>query len=164
VLGTVTSNATISAGGLETVSAGGVISGAPNSGTVVFGTLNVLSGGRAAFFSVKSGGNAVVSSGASANNYTVSGGGTFNVLGTVTSGSILASGVENVSSGRGFLNGALFTTVSSGGELVISSGGFASATVISSGGLDIVLGSDSNDTVSSGGVEIISSGGTALQY
>jgi autotransporter passenger strand-loop-strand repeat protein len=53
VLGAITSNTRVLSGGVENISSGGLISGAPNSGTSVSGgMLNVLAGGTAEFFSV----------------------------------------------------------------------------------------------------------------
>jgi autotransporter passenger strand-loop-strand repeat protein len=53
------------------------------------------------------------------------------------------------------------TVVSSGGEVVVSSGGTASRVVVSSGGFEIALagGGTSRTTILSGGRELISSGG-----
>ena len=63
VLGTVTSNVDVFAGGTVNVSSGGVVSGGPSSGTAVSGTLNVLSGGSDAFNAISGGGQVVVSAG-----------------------------------------------------------------------------------------------------
>jgi autotransporter passenger strand-loop-strand repeat protein len=53
------------------------------------------------------------------------------------------------------------TTVSSGGEQYVVSGGTATGTTISSGGLDVVFGVANGATVSSGGQDYILSGGAA---
>ena len=56
VAGTVTSDVTVFAGGVETVSSGGVVSGQPGSGTLISGTVNVLSGGTFTFGLLSNGG------------------------------------------------------------------------------------------------------------
>ncbi|MFX9722014.1 hypothetical protein ABTO99_18450, partial [Acinetobacter baumannii] len=75
VAGTMTSNVTVSSGGVENVLSGGLISGTFGSGTLISaaGTVNVLAGGTGAFL-------------------TVSSGGTFNVAGTVLSNVTVSSG------------------------------------------------------------------------
>ena len=186
VFGTVASNVTISSGGVENVSSGGLTSGVLSSGTAVLGTLNVLSGARAAFFGVSSGGLVNVSAGASASRYTVSSGGTVNVLGIVTSfETILTGGVENISSGgvaTGLPNSSTLVSggtvnVSSGGTLLhftdvaggttnISAGGSGGFFMISGGGTLNVAGivadtSAVDAAVFSGGVENVLSGGLA---
>jgi len=65
--GITTSNVTISSGGTENISSGGVASGVADSGTnVSAGTVNVLSGGTAAFVKVFTHGTLNLSSGATA--------------------------------------------------------------------------------------------------
>jgi autotransporter passenger strand-loop-strand repeat protein len=143
VFGTITSNVGLDTGGTEFVESGGLTSGAPGSGTGISGgTLDVLSGGTAEFFTVSSGlaivesggaadhftissgGLAIVSAGATADHLTVSSGGTLEVFGTITSNVGLdTGGTEFVESG-GLTSGAPGSgTGISGGTLDVLSGG-----------------------------------------
>jgi autotransporter passenger strand-loop-strand repeat protein len=116
VLGTVTSNVAVDAGGVENVSSGGLISGAPGSGTVISGgVVNVFSGGSAAYLGVSSGGTLNVSAGGTASDFAVSSGGTAIVLGTVTSETI---------------NGGHF---GGGGSEIVLSGGVSISGIVNSG-------------------------------
>ena len=136
VQGTATSDVAVDAGGVENVSSGGVISGAPNSGTGISGgTVNVLSGGSAVFLGVSSGGTLNVSAGAAAADFTVSSGGTANVQGTVTSiVDVDAGGIVNVLSG-----GTASNTTILGGSEVVSFGGTAVNAAVSSGSLVVAV-------------------------
>jgi len=89
---------------------------------------------------------------------TVSNGQTSGVSSGSTSGGwiVLAGGTLNVLSG-GVISGA----VDSGGFDVVSAGGLALSTTISSGGTQYDYGSASGTIVSSGGFEYVVSGGTA---
>ena len=139
VAGTTLSN--VGVFGVENVLSGGLISGAPGSGTGISagGTVNILTGGTAAFIGVSSGG-------------------TLNVAGTVKSNnSVNSSGVENILSG-GVVSGAV---VSGGGVLSVSSGGTAAVATILSGGLEFVSsGGIVGESVISGGTLELASGAT----
>ena len=102
VAGTVTSDVTVFSGGLETVAAGGVVSGSGVAGTTLSGgEVNVLSGGQLAFATVSSGGELNVSKGGSAADIVVSSGGGLNVAGTVTGNvTVLSGGRETISRRR----------------------------------------------------------------
>ncbi len=73
-------------------------------------------------------------------------------VGTVLSGFFSNTGYPN------------YTYVSSGGTVIVSSGGIASGTIISSGGQQIVLsgGIDSGSLLLDAGIEYVSSGGTVI--
>ena len=120
ILGTVTSDTAVFAGGTETVSSGGVLGGVLSSGTAVSGgTLNVLAGGTA-------------------HNIAVSSGGNLNVAGTVTSDVVVsAGGIETVSSG-GLITGQVYSGSGDFGTGVqgtvnVLAGGSAAFAGISSG-------------------------------
>jgi len=150
-------------GGKMLVSSGGVTDGATiDSG----GTLLVLSGGI-------DGGDPALNEGASivtvANPTTVSSGGTEILMGASTSATLEGGATMVVSSG-GVAN---FTTVDSGAVLVVSSGGqvgsdyfnsfFYGGAQVSSGG-ELVISSGATDLGAQiAGVEIVASGGTAIQ-
>ena len=151
-----------SAGGIENVLSGGLITGVTGSGTAISGgTVNVSAGGFADHISVSSGG-------------------TFNVAGTVLSNvKVLAGGVENVLSGglvtgsptcrhrRFRRNGERFSV----GVIRFRHGicgwhhefvrrRYAHDNVVSSGGTFNVAGTvTSNDFVFTGGIENVLSGG-----
>jgi autotransporter passenger strand-loop-strand repeat protein len=119
VHGKVTSGVTVFAGGVETVSSGGVVSGASVADTTLSGgEVDVLSGGKLTFATVLSGGELTVSKGGSAASIVVFSGGNLNVAGTTTS---------NV-------------TVSSGGTETVSAGGIAGGTTIAGGTVEITSG------------------------
>ena len=181
VAGTITSDVVVVAGGIETVSSGGLVSGNGTAGTLISGTVTVLSGGTLAFADIE-GGQLNISKGGIAHDIFVSSGSELNVAGTITSNvSVFSDGIETVSSG-GVVTGASaarttisggevdvlsggrlgFATVSSGGVLNISSGGSAANIIVSSGGaLNLAGTTTSNVTVFSGGTETVSSGGIA---
>jgi autotransporter passenger strand-loop-strand repeat protein len=182
VRGKITSNVEVASGGVETVSSGGLVTGLVNSGTLVSGTVYVLSGGKFEVALLSGGGTLNVSAGGTADELSVSSGGVLNVAGRVTSGvTVFAGGVETVSSGGvasgasvadttisggevDVLSGGKLTsaTVLSGGELNISKGGVAGSIVVSSNGaLNLAGTTTGNVTVSSGGTETVSSGGIA---
>jgi autotransporter passenger strand-loop-strand repeat protein len=126
VAGTVTSDVAVFAGGIETVSSGGLVSGSAGAGTnISAGTVNVLSGGTFEFTTVFAGGKLNISKGGRAASIVVSSGGNLNVAGTTTS---------NV-------------TVSSGGMETVSSGGVASGTTIAGGTVEITSGGSTGGTV-----------------
>jgi autotransporter passenger strand-loop-strand repeat protein len=176
----------VDSGGLEIISSGGTATGGVVvsgilAGTAVGGTVDVLSGGSFSF-SIDFGGTTNISAHGTGHDLGAIGGGTLNVLGTVTSDLwAFSGGVINVSSG-GVVTGAsdtstmisggevdvlsggklAFATVSSGGSLNVSSGGRVANIIVSSGGnLNVAGTTISNVTVSSGGMETVSSGGIA---
>ena len=180
VAGTITSDVTVFAGGVETVSSGGVVTGASGSDTAISGTVNVLSGGSLEHATILAGGKLNLAKGGTVDHLNVSSGGTLNVAGKVTSDvAVFAGGVETVSSGGvvsglagsgtaisggtvNVLSGGAFTfaDVDSGGHLNVSKGGIAHDITVSSGGQLNVAGTiTSNVVVVSGGVETVSSGG-----
>jgi autotransporter passenger strand-loop-strand repeat protein len=95
--------------------------------------------------------------GGTASGIVVSSGGTLELFGSATAITNAFGSIIEIGTGD---NGTNFT-IGGGGELVVSSGSSASGTVVSSGGLEIVFGHDSNATVLSSGQIVISSGGTA---
>jgi autotransporter passenger strand-loop-strand repeat protein len=180
VAGAITSDVTVFSGGVETVSSGGIVSDNGSAGTLISGTVNVLSGGPLAFADIE-GGQLNVSKGGAAHDIFVSSGSELNVAGTTTSNiTVFSGGIETVSFG-GVVTGASaarttisgevdllsggrlgFATVSSGGALNVSDGGSAANIIVSSGGtLNVAGTTTSNVTVSSGGMETVSSGGVA---
>jgi autotransporter passenger strand-loop-strand repeat protein len=170
------------------------------------GVAYLLSGGVASNLSVSSGGFSVVSSGAVANNTGVLSGGIeyvygsaigetiglggigYVVSGTATATQIAAGGYQIVSSGASGNGGTVFgtaydygnmsgTLIGSGGVVYVVSGAVDSASVISAGGLEIIMGtatggtnrglvhlygSSVSGTIGSGGLTYIVSGGTAI--
>ena len=131
--GTVLSNVSVFAGGIENVLSGGVVTGVTGSGTGISGgTVNVSSGGAIDHATVISGGVLNVTSGATAHNIAVSSGAALNVAGAVTS------------------NVAVFA----GGNEIVSSGGSTGPVTISGGVVELQAGS-----VASGGVTFSGSGG-----
>jgi autotransporter passenger strand-loop-strand repeat protein len=90
VHGKITSGVTVFAGGVETVSSGGVVSGASVTDTTLSGgTVDVLSGGKLTFATVLSGGDLIVSNGGVAAGIVVSSGGSATIAGgtvEITSG------------------------------------------------------------------------------
>jgi autotransporter passenger strand-loop-strand repeat protein len=161
---------TISSGGSEVTSFGGIASGLV---TLKGGSLTVLGADISA---VLSGGSETVSSGGTASATTVDSGGTLTILaGGVASGATISSGGKEIVSSGGtaravtILSGGTATVRGSdvgatlSGTETVSSGGAASAATVASGGTLTILagGAASGATISSGGKETISSGGTA---
>jgi autotransporter passenger strand-loop-strand repeat protein len=174
--------------GPGTVLSGGVVFYNPGNGLSVYAssvsnlTVNsggaeyIFGGGKAVSTSVGSGGiESVLSDGsavgtfvASAGSENVSAGGTTrftmdDYLQEVGSGAvttftaILSDGVADVT------GSAISSTISSGGQEIVSSGAVTSDTVVSSGGIERISGGGvaSITTISSGGIERISDGGSA---
>ena len=124
VAGTITSHVAVFSGGIETVSSGGVVTGAADDSTVIFGgEVDVLSGGKLGFATVFSGGALSLAGGGSAANIIVSGG-NLDVAGTTTSNvRVLSGGTETISSG-GVASGVAGSGTSvAGGELDVQGGG-----------------------------------------
>ncbi len=146
-------------GGLQTISSGGLATGATISSG---GTQSVSSGGVANQTVVQAGGTQSVNFGGSAVRTTVSSGGSQTVAsgGTVVNTQVASGGIQTVANG-GIVNGAV---VSSGGGQVIDDGGSASVPVVSSGGSQIILngGSVIGAIVSGGAVQSIQHGGFAV--
>jgi autotransporter passenger strand-loop-strand repeat protein len=133
--------ATVSAGGYQLVSSGGVASA---TAVLSGGRQYVSSGGHASAAGVGAGGAQVV------------------LLSGAASGTVIGGGGEELVSSGGL---ATATTLSSGGRAAISAGGRAVAATVSSGGVLYVLasGATTGTTVSRGGAETISAGGTELE-
>jgi autotransporter passenger strand-loop-strand repeat protein len=166
---------TINSSGTETVSSGGLASGATvNAG----GTQSVLSGGSAVGTTVNSAGTQTVASGGTAIDTVISSGGVQNVISgaTIVDADVLSGGVQNVISGgaasaatisaggtQTVTSGTAYaTTVSSGGSLLVNTAGLGVDTVLRGGTLAVSLGgTTSGTTVNSGSTETLSSGGTA---
>jgi autotransporter passenger strand-loop-strand repeat protein len=150
-----TASGTVDSGGSDNVSSGGTAIGTTVSGGGIEGVYGIASGTV-----IDSGGTQNVYSGGTVSNATFSGG-TQNVLsGAIVNGAVIGSGTQNVSSG-----GTASTTVLDGGaQQIVSSGGIAVGTTISSGDAETVLagGTASATTISGGGNLFISSGGTAI--
>jgi autotransporter passenger strand-loop-strand repeat protein len=151
---------TIDDGGSQTVSSGGVA----NQDVINSGGLLILSsGGLAVFDTINSGGSETVLAGGITRFATISGGGLLIIEGTegTASGStIVSSGTEIVRGGE-----ASFDTISSGGQVIVSSGGRTNYETISAGGSITVLsgGYAYNGTIGGGGSLLtVSAGGTAL--
>ncbi|MDH2344191.1 phage tail tip lysozyme [Bradyrhizobium sp. SSUT77] len=158
-------------GGTLTVSSGGVASGTQllgnqvvigvASGTVVLGGPHngeyVESGGTAINAIVSSGGTEAVYSGLASGTTVYAGGVEFELAGGTVSATQLKGGTNQVS---GTANS---TIVSSGGLEMVLSGGIANAATVLSGGIERILisGTAKNTTISSGGAEVVSSGGVA---
>jgi autotransporter passenger strand-loop-strand repeat protein len=100
------------AGGVENIEAHG-------SGlfTEVSGTLNVLAGGTLTEANVFSGGRLNVSSGGIARFFTVGSGGVANVLGKVTSNTLIAHGGTEIVSSGGLISGAISSGTGDAGTL-----------------------------------------------
>ena len=164
VSGGIASGTTVSSGGIQydngtasgtTVSNSGteVVFGSDAGTTIVSGgTQNVISGGTASGTTVSSGG--IQNDNGTASGTTLDGG-TENVFGSDVSAIVSNGGIQNVVSG-GIASG---TIVSSGG--VQNDAGTASNTTVSSGGSQTVFGSADGTTVDSGGMQAVASGGTA---
>jgi autotransporter passenger strand-loop-strand repeat protein len=173
VLGTVTSNVTVSGGGLMVISSGGVVSGALGFGTGVHGgTVDVQSGGKFSFFTDFAGGETDIAAGGIASHLSVSSGGVVDLMGTITNNvAVFAGGLEVISSGgvqtgqsgsgTGISGGTIdvlsggeldHATVSSGGTLDVSAGGTIHNIAVSNGGILLLQGALTNNyTVFSGG-------------
>lgn len=154
----VVSGATVLAGGQALISAGGVIYDAQ-----VAGTLEVDSG-AATYDAVVTGTTALemLSSGSIDSGAQIGAGASQLIYGAVVSGATISAATQTVYSG----GSALATTLSgvsytSSGSQVISSGGYASGTVIADHGFqDIESGGSAYDTtVASGGEQDIHAGG-----
>lgn len=113
----------------------------------------LVSGGTLDHAMVDRGGGLYLHSGAVVNNTNVAKSGTMSGIGGVDSNSIIF-GDYYLSAGSSFS-----AVVSSGGMVVVSSGGFASAMQVMSKGRALVYGQNSKMVVSSGGTAMIASGG-----
>ena len=160
VAGTMLHNQAISAGGVENVLSGGVVTGVTGSGTSISGTVNVFAGGEFDHATIFTNGGVLnLSAGASAHNIVLSAG-TFNVAGTTTSNVFIsAGGVENVLGGGIDIG----TVISTGGQEFIATGGITSNTTILSGGLATISGGGTLDlgagATESGAVVFAGTGG-----
>ncbi|WP_342711236.1 hypothetical protein AAFG13_04430 [Bradyrhizobium sp. B124] len=170
--GTVLSNVSVFAGGIENVFSGGVVTGVTGSGTGISGgTVNVSSGGAIDHTTVISGGVLNIKSGAAAHDIAVSSGGALNVAGAVTSNvAVFAGGNEIVSSGgstgpvtisggvvelrAGSIANGGITFSGSGGQLKIDGTSLAGTTISS-----LVLG----DSIDLAGLNFVSGGAATLQ-
>lgn len=154
VYATNASNLTVNSGGTEYIFGGGkAVSTSVGSG----GIESVLSGGSAVSTFVASAGSENVSAGGAtrftADDYLQEVG-----SGAVTSfTAILSDGVADVT------GSAISSTISSGGQEIVSSGAVTSGTVVSSGGIERISGGGvaSITTISRGGIERVSDGGSA---
>jgi autotransporter passenger strand-loop-strand repeat protein len=100
----------------ETVSSGGIVSGATVADTPISGgEVDVLSGGKLTFATVSSGGDLTVSKGGSAASIVVSSGGNLNVAGTTSNVTVLNGGTETASSG-GVASGTSISSIVIAGE------------------------------------------------
>ncbi|MGY3482155.1 autotransporter passenger strand-loop-strand repeat protein [Bradyrhizobium sp. USDA 4011] len=170
--GTVLSNVSVFAGGIENVFSGGVVTGVTGSGTGISGgRVNVSSGGAIDHTTVISGGVLNIASGAAAHDIAVSSGGALNVAGAVTSNvAVFAGGNEIVSSGgstgpvtisggvvelqAGSVANGGITFSGSGGQLKIDGNSLAGTTISS-----LVLG----DSIDLAGLNFVSGGSATLQ-
>ncbi|WP_375783094.1 hypothetical protein ACE10Z_24710 [Bradyrhizobium sp. Pha-3] len=170
--GTVLSNVSVFAGGIENVFSGGVVTGVTGSGTGISGgTVNVSSGGAIDHTTVISGGVLNIKSGAAAHDIAVSSGGALNVAGAVTSNvAVFAGGNEIVSSGgstgpvmisggvvelrAGSVTNGGITFSGSGGQLKIDGTSLAGTTISS-----LVLG----DSIDLAGLNFVSGGSATLR-
>ena len=165
---------TIESGGTAVVT--GSVFGVPISpatGVTDDGVLMV--GGLVTGTSVNSGGVEIVTGTVSAS--TISSGGTeiVGTLGVAVATTVSSGGLDIVSGSLGYL---LSSVVSSGGEVLVESGGYAnyddisgtlvvshgaylSGDTIESGGVEMVMGNAANVVLTSGAVQIVSSGGIA---
>ncbi|WP_063695467.1 hypothetical protein [Bradyrhizobium embrapense] len=170
--GTVLSNVSVFAGGIENVFAGGIVTGVTGSGTGISGgTVNVSSGGAIDHSTVIGGGVLNIASGAVAHDIAVSSGGALNVAGAVTSNvAVFAGGNEIVSSGgstgpvtisggvvelrAGSVANGGITFSGSGGQLKIDGTSLAGTTISS-----LVLG----DSIDLAGLNFVSGGSATLR-
>ena len=156
---------TVSSGGNMFVSSGGYI----NSTTVSNGGTVTLVGGSASEIIIENGGTFYISNNAKLSNVTISAGGNLNGIiftedlhfDTFTSDTHFSNTIITSSSTIIGGNTIDYATVSSGGELHVSSGATTNGTNILTGGELHVSsgGSAASTTINSGGNMVISSGG-----
>ena len=175
--GTATS-LTIEYGGSETISTGGVDSGAlvADSGNQIIlsggaaigatiasgGTQTIDASGAASDSYVQSGGIQIIESGGAATSATIASGGTQTIDGggVASDSDVQNGGIQIIGSG----GAAVSATVESGGVQDIESGAVASDTMVSSGGsVTVAAGASAVGViVQSGGVEDVAAGGTTI--
>ncbi len=154
-IGGVDFDATVGAGGSQTIVAHGVA----ESDRIAGGAQTVSSGGDAVFAQINSGGSQYVEANGLAISATVNSGGQQYVLGTADNTIVGSGGTQYLISGT-----AYYTIVRNGGIAVVQSGGakFDDGTISKGGVLDVDSGNTASlTTIVKGGLAVVSSGGTA---